>query len=186
MRVVIDAQDGAVFQSDAGRSLDLREQHVDLAAQPADFQMPAVERAILDLGAIVIGHDFAAADAAADLDALAGKRIAEFAAAGDDEVGRPAVQRRGKFAGRNPRAVDDRLVIAGEKAVGVAELADAKRPEIVLEEFPRAVLFERNRRQAARRRRLERVGDRDSLGDRPADCCVSARQLSRKVAKAVA
>ena len=51
MQVVIDAQNGAVFQFDAGRSLDLRKQHVDLAAQPADFQMPAIERAILDRGA---------------------------------------------------------------------------------------------------------------------------------------
>ena len=52
MGIVIDAQNGAVFQPDAGRALDLRKQHVDLAAQPADFQMPAVERAILDLAAV--------------------------------------------------------------------------------------------------------------------------------------
>ncbi len=144
MRVVIDAQDRAVFQPDAGRALDLREQHVDLIVQIADFQMPAVERAILDLAAIVVGHDLAAADAAADENAFARKRVAELAPAGGDEIGRPAIKRRGKFAGRHARAGDDRLVIAGEKTVGIAELVDANRPEIILEEFFRAGLVERN------------------------------------------
>ena len=166
MRIVVDAQNGAVFQPDAGRALNLREQHVDLAAQPADFQMPAVERAVLDLAAVVIGHDLAAADAAADLDALAGKRIAELAPAGDDQIGRPAIERRGELAGRHARAVDDRLVIAGEKAVRVAELADAQRPEIVLEEFPRALLLERNGRDGALADVLERLGDRRRLAAR--------------------
>ena len=157
MRIVIDAQDGAVFQPDPRRALNLREQHVDLTAQPANFQMPAVERAILDLAAIVIGHDLAAADAAADLDALARERIAELAPAGDDQIGRPAVERRREVAGRHPRALDDRLVIAGEKAVAVAELVDAQRPEIILEEFARAVVLERDRRDGAFADRLERL-----------------------------
>ena len=95
---------------------------------------------------------------------LLGKRIAKLAPAGDDQIGRPAIERRSKFAGRNARAVDDRLVIAGEKAVGIAELADAKRPEIVLEEFARAVFFERHRGTAARADGLERIRDRDRLG----------------------
>ena len=53
--------------------------------------MPAVERAVFDLAAIVIRHDLAAADAAADGDALAGESVAELAPAGDDEIGRPAI-----------------------------------------------------------------------------------------------
>ena len=116
MRIVVDAQDGAVFEPDARRALDLREQHVDRVAQPADFQMPAVERAVLDLAAVVIRHDLAAADAAADVDALAGKRSPSLRRPDDHEIGRPAIQRRGELAGRHARAVDDRLVIAGEKA----------------------------------------------------------------------
>ena len=160
VRVVVDAQDRAVFQPDPGRALNLREQHVDLAAQPADFQMPAVERALLDLAAVVIRHDLAAADAAADFDSLAWKRIAQLAAAGDDQIGRPAIKRRGEFAGRHPRAVDDRLVVSGEKSFRVAELADAQRPEIVLEEFPGAVLLERNGGDGALADRFERLVDR--------------------------
>ena len=101
MRIVIDPQNAAVFQADAGRTLNLREQHIDLIVQIADFQMPAVERPVLDLTAIVIGHDLAAAEAAADKNALAGKRIAEPAAAGNDKIGRPAIKRRREFTGRH-------------------------------------------------------------------------------------
>ena len=160
MRIVVDAQDGAVFEPDPRRALDLREQHVDRVVQIADFQMPAIERAVLDLAAIVIGHDLAAADAAADFDALARESVAELAPAGDDEIGRPAIKRRRELAGRHPRAFDDRLVIAGEKALGVAEPVDAQRPEIVLEEFLRAVVIERDGRKGPAANILERVGDR--------------------------
>src|SRR5262249_48339166 len=141
---VVDAQDGAVFQADPRRALDLREQHIHLAAQPADFEVPAVKRAVLDLAAVVIGHELAAAETPANLHAFARERVAKLAPAGDDKVGRAPKQRRGKLAGRLARAFDDRLIIAGEKAVAVAELGDAQRAEIVLEEFARAVLFERN------------------------------------------
>ena len=82
VRIVVDAQDSAILQPDARRSLDLREQHVDLAAQPADFQMPAVERAVLDLAARVDRGRSCGGRAAADLHALVGKEIAELAPAG--------------------------------------------------------------------------------------------------------
>jgi len=92
MRIVIDAQDGAVLQPDPRRALDLREQNVDWIVQIANFQVPAIERAIFDLAAVVIRHDPAAADAAADEYALARECIAKLAPAGSDEIGRPAVK----------------------------------------------------------------------------------------------
>src|SRR6202030_2992878 len=101
-----DAKNGAVLQADARRSLDLREQHIKLAAQPADLQTPAVQRAVLDLAARIEGDD--------------------LAPAGRHEIGRPAKQRGGELAGRHARAFDDRLIIAGEEAVAVAEFADAQ------------------------------------------------------------
>jgi len=67
-------------------------------------------------------------------------RIGKRAAVGDarrHQVARAAIQRDREFPGRKPRAVDDRLVIAGDKASGIAELADARRYEIGLEELPR-------------------------------------------------
>src|SRR5580700_7302948 len=145
MRVVIDAQNGAIFEPDASRALDLRKQNVDLVVQVADLRVPAVERAILDFATCVIGHKLAAADTAADEHALAWKRVAELAAAGGGEIGRSPVQRRGEFAGRHARPGDDRLVVTGEESVGVAELVDANGAEIVLEELSGAALVERYR-----------------------------------------
>src|SRR4029079_19597298 len=122
---VVDAQDSAVLEPDACRPLYLREQHIHLIAQIADLQMPAVERAVPDLGARVIRNDLAPAEAAADLHALARKQIAELAPPGSHQIGRRAKERCRDLAGGHPRAFDDRLVIAGEEAVAVADLADA-------------------------------------------------------------
>ena len=123
--------------------------------------MPAVERAVFDFGARVIGHDLAAADAAADEYAFARESIAELAPAGGDQVRRPAIERRGEFAGRHARAIDDRLVIAGEESGCIAELVDMKRTEILLEEFLCAIIVKRNGR-------LRTVAD---IAQRCCDCC---------------
>src|SRR5580704_11205490 len=102
--------------------------------------MPAVERAVLDLAAIVIGHHLAAADAAPNLDTLAGEGVAELAPAGDDEIGRPAIEWRRELAGRDPGSVDDGLIVPGQKPIGVAEPVDVQRAKILLEKFPGAVI----------------------------------------------
>src|SRR5208282_4949158 len=125
--------------------------------------MPAVERAILDLAAIVIRHDLAAADTATHLDALAGKCVAKLAPPGDDEIGRPAIQRCSELARRHARTLDDGFVVPSEKAVRVAELVNPQRPEIVLEELPRAILVERDGRQCTLADVLERIGDRTHI-----------------------
>src|SRR5262249_56603449 len=102
MRVVVDAQNGAVFQSDPRRALDLRKQHVDLAAQPANFQMPTVERTVLDLATVVIRQELAAANTPPDLHAFARKSVAKLETARNGKVGRTAVKRPGELAGRHP------------------------------------------------------------------------------------
>ena len=43
----------------------------------------------------------------------------------------------GVFLGRLARAVDDRLVIAGQESRGLAERRDAHRAEVLLEELAR-------------------------------------------------
>jgi hypothetical protein len=76
--------------------------------------------------------------------------------AGRDQIARATVQWHCELPGRKPRPVHDRLVIAGEKAGGIAELADSHWQEIGLEELsgrfgikpsspdgPGAYLFER-------------------------------------------
>src|SRR6202034_659527 len=67
--------------------------------------------------------------------------------------------RDGEFAGRHPRALDNRLVIAGQKPVSVADPIDAQRPETVLEELFRAVVVEWNRSEGPRTDVLERIVD---------------------------
>src|SRR5580704_5879045 len=129
--------------------------------------MPAGERAILDLAAVVIRHHLAAADAAADFDALRRESVAELAPPGDDEIGRPAIERRRELIRPHAGAFDNGLVIAGEKARRVAELVDAQRREIVLEEFFRAAVVERYRRERARADVLECVADRAGVTARP-------------------
>src|SRR5579871_1217196 len=58
--VVVDAQHGTVFEPDPRRALDLDEQRVGSAADPADFQVAAVEGAVFDFATIVVGNKFAA------------------------------------------------------------------------------------------------------------------------------
>ena len=161
MRVVIDAQNRADLPAGSGPILGFGRTapRSGLRSQQISRCQPSSAPSSIS-AAIVIRHDLAAADTAAHFHALARKHIAELAAAGDGEIGRPAIKRRSEFAGRHARALDDRLVIAGEKAITVAELADPQRPEIVLEEFARAVLFERNGCNGAFANSFERVADR--------------------------
>src|SRR5262249_29839003 len=72
----------------------------------------------------------------------------------------------GKPVGRHTRAFDDRLVVAGEKTVAVAQFGDAQRAEIFLEEFARAILFEWNSRNRADADGTQRVRDRGGFGRR--------------------
>ena len=58
MRIIADAQQGAVLEPYARRPFYLDRQGIGGAAQPADFEVLPVERAILDLSPVVIGHEF--------------------------------------------------------------------------------------------------------------------------------
>ena len=60
MGIVGDAQHCSVFQTHTRRPLDLDQQGVRLILDPADLKMLAVEGAVEDLAAIVVGHEFAA------------------------------------------------------------------------------------------------------------------------------
>ena len=101
--------------------------------------MLPVERAIFDLTSVVIGQEFA------------GRRLTEgtpgigkWSAGGNpgcDQVPGAAEQRYRKLLGRKARSVDDRLVIAGEKARRIAKLANSYRQKIRLEELSRCYLI---------------------------------------------
>src|SRR5262249_32675104 len=106
--------------------------------------MPSVERAILNLAAVVVGHNLAAPDATTDEHALGWKRIAKLAPAGGYEIRRPAVKRRGEFAGGDAWAGNDRFVISGEGSVAIAQAVDADRPKMVFKKFPGAFFIQWN------------------------------------------
>ena len=57
--------------------------------------------------------------------------------AGGDQVARPPVERHVELGIGKARARDDRLVVAGQETLGLAQAGDPHRPEIVLEEGAR-------------------------------------------------
>ena len=127
MGVVIDADRRAVRQSDPRRALDLREQQIGLVLQPADFEAAAVDRAILDLGAVVIGHELAAADLAIDLRPCSAARPKPGCSRWTNRFDGPAIDRRRcrpRSASASRRRIG--LVIAGDKALAFAEPRDAQ------------------------------------------------------------
>jgi hypothetical protein len=133
MRVVTDAQQGTVLKTHARGTLNLDRQGIGGAAEPTDFEVLPVERAILDLAAVVIRDEFTGWCLTEGPPAI--WKWSAGDGAGRDEIARAAVQRHGELPGRKSRPIHNRFVVAGEKACGIAELADSHRHEIRLEEL---------------------------------------------------
>ena len=132
MRIVIDANGRTVLEEDPGRTLDLREQQIGLVLQPADFEAAAIDRTVLNLGAIVIGHQLAAADLAKHL-ALVGEPCRALLGAANEQIGRPAIDRHIIDLVLGPRAVDDWLIVTGDKPLAFAKPRDTQGKKILLE-----------------------------------------------------
>ena len=100
--------------------------------------MLAVEGAVENLAAIVVGDELAGARAP--------HRLSPVGEAGAGAVGRrhqirrAAIDRNLEDRGGKPRPVHDRLVVAGQESRAVAQLADAQRSEIAFEELPSLLL----------------------------------------------
>ena len=157
MRIVIDADGRTVVEVDAGRALDLREQQIGLVPQPADFETASLDRAILDLGAVVIGHQLAAADLAENL-SLVGQSGRILVGAPDEQIGGTAIDRHIVDFVLGPRAVDHGLVVTGDKALAFAEPRNPQRQKILLEEgFCRGAVCE-----------IEALGDAAGIAQRRA------------------
>ena len=123
---VVDAQDQAVLEPHPRRALDVDRERRDRILEPADFEMPAVERALLDLAAVEVRRDGAVRGAPAD-HALVGEGLAGPLGCGH-EVGGPAVHRHGEVA-RIGSAGLRAIRAAGGLAV-VQEPADAAAPDM--------------------------------------------------------
>src|ERR1700674_1691221 len=135
--VIADAQRQSILQPYAGRALYMNREGGDRIPQPTDLQMASVECPVLDLATVEIRHQRAVPHTPLDL-ALVGKSTCEVAAGGDEIIG-PPVHRNRELAGREARAVDDRLEISGQQPLGFAEPRDAQRAKIGLEEGARRV-----------------------------------------------
>ena len=63
---IADPHDAAVGRAQPARALDLQEEEFDRIGRPGDLEPASGERAVLDLGAVVIGHELAARVVAAE------------------------------------------------------------------------------------------------------------------------
>src|SRR5262249_55846095 len=102
--------------------------------------MLAVQGAVEDLAAIVIGHQCTAAGPSQRL-AFVGK-TGTSAVARRYQVRRPAVDRHFEDLSGKPGAVDDRFVVPGQQTGTVAQPGYAQRAEIVFKKYPRLVICE--------------------------------------------
>src|SRR5262249_26098773 len=91
---------------------------------------------------------------------LVGKVAGPRLVAGSCKIMRSPVEGNVKFGIGKARALDDRLVIAGQKPLRFAETGDLHRAKIVLEEAARSLLVAWPRRSRAPAAPPERVVDR--------------------------
>ena len=134
VRIEADAQRRAVLEDHAPRAFDLDREQVEWILEPADFEFLAIERAGLDGAAVVVRHEFVVLVAAADPHPFVRKCNGAGLVAGSDQVTRPAVERDMEFGIGKARARNDRLEIAGQKSLGLAQTRDAHRLKILFEE----------------------------------------------------
>src|ERR1700681_512257 len=101
MRIVIDGRRRAVLEPDPCRALDLREQQIGLVLEPAEFESAPGNRAVFDLGPIVVWHELATADLAKHL-SLVGQSARALLDAADEQVRGTAIDRHGVDVGLGP------------------------------------------------------------------------------------
>ena len=132
--IVVDAQRRAILEDHARRAFDLDREQVERILEPADFKFLAIERAGLDCAAVVVRHQLVLLVAATDPHTLVWKCNGAGLVAGRDQVRRAAVERDMEFRIGKARALNDRLEIAGQKSLGLAQPRDAHRLKILFEE----------------------------------------------------
>ncbi|CCD96483.1 hypothetical protein BRAO375_600055 [Bradyrhizobium sp. ORS 375] len=157
--IVVDAHRRAVIETDPRGALDLREQQIRLIPQPRDLEATALDGAVLDLRAVVVGHELAPSDLAIDR-TLVGQARRVLLETAHEQVGRTAIDRNVVDLVLGARALDHRLVVAGDEAVGIAELGDLQRLEISLEERARRGAVGRLGRPCLTARVAQRVAER--------------------------
>src|SRR5260221_6127733 len=134
VRIVADAQRRAVLEDHARRAFDLDREQIEGVLEPADFKFLPVERARLDGAAVVVRHELVVLVAATDPHSFVGKCNGGGLVADSDQISRPAVDRDMEFGTGKARARNNRLEIAGQKSLPLANARDAKGLKILFEE----------------------------------------------------
>src|SRR5262245_22892080 len=96
--------------------------------------MLAVEGAVEDLAAIVVGHEFAVARLPQRLSFI-GKSNGSAPDRGH-QIRRASIDWNFEDRAGEPGAVDDRFVITGQQSCAVTQLGYAQRPKVAFEEQP--------------------------------------------------
>src|SRR5262249_381596 len=126
---------------------------LERVGEVADLKLLAVERSVLDRQPIVIRLELLLVVEPADGTAVGKDKacllltlvlILDRLLTLDDEIGRPPVERKMELRIGHARAVDDRLVGAGQEPAVFAKLGDPHRTEVILEEGARLVALERD------------------------------------------
>ena len=134
LRRIGHAHHAAIGQIDAPGTLHLQEERIHRIGHVQQRQMLPIQRAVLDVGPAVIGHQGVALHAAGDRAAMqVGDELAQI---GLDQIIRPAEQRRGERPLAHQAARHLRLVIAGELRGRVAGIAQPVGGEILREKGP--------------------------------------------------
>src|SRR5262249_27286327 len=124
----------AVLENHARRTLNLDCERVEWILDPANFKFLAIQRAGPDGAAVVVRHELMFLVEATDPRTFIWKCIGAGLVAGRHQVGRAAVKRHEKFRTGKARALNDRLVVAGQETLCFSETGDAHRLKILLEE----------------------------------------------------
>src|SRR5262245_45824782 len=139
VRIEADTQRRAILEDHAPRAFDLDRDQIGRILKPADLEILPVERAGLDGAAVVVRHQLVVAVAATDPRALVRECDRAGLVAVGDQTAWPTVERDGEFGAGKARACDDRLEIAGQKSLDLAQPRDANRLKILLEEGARGI-----------------------------------------------
>src|SRR5262249_31615886 len=134
VRVVADAQGRAVLEDHARRAFNLDREQIERIFEPADLEFLPVERAGFDLAAVVVRHEFVVRVAASDPHPFVRKCNGGGLVADGDQITRPAIDWDVKFGTGKARARNDRLEIAGQKSLPLAQARDANGAKILFKE----------------------------------------------------
>ena len=134
---VADSDQRAVVEAHLTGALDLQKELVDRIVDPKQLETAPRQGAGVDVPARVVGHELALGDAA--VNRVAGQFRIEAAEIDAQQICRRTIERHGIRAAEMTGAVEQRLVVAGEQALGVGAVGHEIGGETILDEGARLI-----------------------------------------------